>query len=135
MTREPASDRPLLEALTLGEVRTELERLVALAQTGDRPRPTLINPAGHPMPGWEWVVEQRTVRPRNTPPTWWVRTVEDPETSGAVYVSSPDSIAPGEDFGAMFPTDARRLGLALIAAADRAEHLHAGVARLEDHRP
>ncbi|MER0443100.1 hypothetical protein ABR738_00665 [Streptomyces sp. Edi4] len=49
------------------------------------------------MPGWEWVVEQRTVRPRNTPPTWWVRTVEDPETS--------------------------------------AEHLHAGVARLEDHRP
>jgi hypothetical protein len=87
------------------------------------------------MPGWEWIVEQRTVTPRQITPTWWVRTVDDHETSGAVYVSSPDSMQPGEEFGAMFPADARRLGLALIAAADRAEHVTAGVPRLEDHRP
>ncbi|MEU3399395.1 hypothetical protein [Streptomyces filamentosus] len=124
----------MIEGLTLQQVRKELEHLVALAQTGERPRPTLINPPGHPMTGWEWIVEQRTTAPRRTPPTWWVRTVDEPETSGAVYVSSPDSAAPGEDFTAMFPTDARRLGLALIAAADRAEHAHAGIPRLEDHR-
>ncbi|MER5302214.1 hypothetical protein ABT039_22525 [Streptomyces lasiicapitis] len=124
----------MIEGLSLGEVRKELEHLVALAQTGERPRPTLINPPGHPMPGCEWVIEQRAVTPQRTPATWWVRTVDDPETNGAVYVSSPDCMAPGEDFGSMFPTDARRLGLALIAAADRAEHQQAGVPRLEDHR-
>ncbi|MFC8570744.1 hypothetical protein ACFUIW_33805 [Streptomyces sp. NPDC057245] len=124
----------MIEDLTLEEVRKELEHLVALAQSGERPRPTRINPADHPMAGWEWVIEQRTVGRRHTTPTWWVRTVDDPDTSGAVYVSSPDCMAPGEDFGAMFPTDARRLGLALIAAADRAEHVHAGVPRLEDRR-
>ncbi|GAA1110576.1 hypothetical protein [Streptomyces javensis] len=125
----------MIENLTLQEVRKELEQLVALAQSGERPRPTLINPPGHPMPGWEWVIEQRTVTQRHTTPTWWVRTVDEPETSGAVYVSSPDCMEPGEEFGAMFPTDARRLGLALIAAADRAEHVEAGVPRIEDHRP
>lgn len=125
----------MTEDLTLGEIRKELEHLVALARTGEHPRPTLINPPGHPMPGWEWVIEQRTLRPRRRPPTWWVRTVDDPETSGAVYISTPDSLAPGDDFDAMPPCDARRLGLSLIAAADRAEHLHAGVPRLDDRRP
>ncbi|MFZ3475265.1 hypothetical protein ACODT3_42835 [Streptomyces sp. 4.24] len=132
--REPTPTPASPGHLTLDTIRKELERLVSLAQTGERPRPTLVNPPGHPMPGWEWVIEQRTIRPFGRPPTWWVRTVDDPETNGAVHVSSPDCVIPGEEFGAMFPTDARRLGLALIAAADRAEHLEAGVPRLEDHR-
>ncbi|MFD6541197.1 hypothetical protein [Streptomyces goshikiensis] len=133
--REPTPAPADTGHLTLGTIRKELERLVSLAQTGERPRPTLVNPPEHAMPGWEWVIEQRTTRPFGRPPTWRVRTVDETETNGAVYVSSPDCVTPGEEFGAMFPTDARRLGLVLIAAADRAEHLQAGVPRLEDHRP
>lgn len=120
--------------LTLGQLRRELAHLVSLADSAERPKPTAINPPGHPMPGHEWRIEQRTVSDRHSYPTWWVRTVDNPETSGAVYVSSPDAMYPGKDFGAMFPEDARRLAMALLAAADRADHLTRGVPRLEDRR-
>jgi hypothetical protein len=39
------------------------------------------------------------------------------------------------DFVPMSPLGARRLAMALLAAADRADHLAADVPRLEDHRP
>lgn len=124
----------LFEGLTLGQVRRELGHMVALADTAEHPKPTLINPPGHPMPGHEWIIDQRVIDRRATAPTWWVRTVDNAEGVDAVYVSSPDSMAPGDDFISMLPEDARRLAMAILAAADRAEHLGAGVPRLEDRR-
>lgn len=124
------------DGVTIEQLRRELAHLVSLADTAERPKPTTINPPGHPMPGHEWRIEQRIVTNRTSgPPTWWVRTVDDSETCGVVYVSSPDAMYPGEDFGCLFPEDARRLAMALLAAADRADHLVRGVPRLEDRRP
>ncbi|MFK0062652.1 hypothetical protein ACIQTN_25920 [Streptomyces werraensis] len=126
------------DELTLAQVRRELARLVALADTAERPKPDVINPPEHSMPGHEWRVAQEApfaVRP----PLWVVRTVDDPETRDGVYVAQPDPYVIYDwerqlDFVAMSPLDARRLALALMAAADRADHLTRGVTRLEDRR-
>ncbi|MFI8448209.1 hypothetical protein [Streptomyces erythrochromogenes] len=129
-----ASDPAPGSHITLHELRLELQRLVSLANTAERPKPTSINPAGHPMPGHEWTVEQRTVASYKGPRTWTVRTVDETESCDVVYVSSPDAMYPGEDFVPLLPTDARAVGMALIAAADRAEHAALAVPRLEDRR-
>ncbi|RZF02894.1 hypothetical protein [Streptomyces albidoflavus] len=122
-----------LDNIPLGEIRRHLHHLVALADTGERPRPTRINGADHPMPGQEWVVvEDVTSR---APHTWWVRTAEGSDrTDAAIYLSTPESMAPGEDYDSVRTADARRIALAILAACDRADHLHAGVTRLADHR-
>jgi hypothetical protein len=126
-----------LDSLSLAEVRRELAQLVAMANTAKRPKPGKINPPGHAMPGHEWRVAQ-TVVPNTRPPIWVVRAVDDPETCDGVFVAQPDPYAydweRGMDFTAMTTHDARRLAMALLAAADRAEHLTAGVTRLEDRR-
>ena len=123
------------DGLTLGQIRRELAHLVALADTGERPRPTSINPPGHPMPGQEWRIEQRTAVEVAKPPTWWIRSVDTPDDCGAVYISTPDGMRPGDDFDCcLVPEDARRLAMALLAAADRVDHLVANVPRLEDRR-
>jgi hypothetical protein len=129
----------LLNGATLAEVRRELALLVAMADSAERPKPTVINSPGHPMAGYEWRVDQH-VLPGRRSPMWIVRTVDDPETSDAVYVAEPDPYSAYDyeaslDFTSMSPVDARRLAMALLAAADRAEHLTAGVTRLEDRRP
>lgn len=129
-----AAEQHPADDFTLAEIRTELRHLVALADSAERPKPTAINPAGHIMPGYEWLIEQRTFDGRHPAPSWWVRTVDDSEGVDAVFVSSPDAMDPGGDFIAMFPEDARRLALALLAAADRADHQTVGVPRLEDRR-
>ncbi|BFP50062.1 hypothetical protein KCMC57_64300 (plasmid) [Kitasatospora sp. CMC57] len=128
-----------LDGLSLAEVRRELALLVAMADSAERPKPDLINPPGHAMPGHEWRVDQR-VLPGRRPPLWIVRTVDDEESRDFVYVAEPDPHHHYDwldklDFGAMLPIDARRLAMALLAAADRADHLTAGVTRLEDRRP
>lgn len=124
--------------LTLAQLRTELRHLVALADTAERPRPDVINPLGHGMAGHEWRVAQETASGVR-PPMWVVRTVDDPETRDGVYVAQPDPYLtydwePRLDFAAMSPTDARRLAMALLAAADRADHQALGVTRLQDRR-
>lgn len=123
--------------LTLGQLRRELRHLVALADSAERPKPTAINPPGHPMPGHEWFIEQRVnARGFQRVPTWVVRTVDEPDTSDAVYVCPSDVKTPNNewDFIAMDVVEARRLAMALLAAADRADHLAADVPRLEDRR-
>ena len=126
------------EGLTLAEVRSELSRLVAMADSAERPKPDVINPAGHAMPGHEWQIAQYVYAPTLRPPLWVVRTADDSDTPHAVYVAQPDPYVRYEghepDFISMLPLDARRLAMALLAAADRAEHLSAGVPRLEDRR-
>lgn len=124
----------LPDDLSLGDLRRELRNLAAVADTAERPNPTRINPPDHSMPGHEWVLDEQQHPYTMRGFTWTIRTVDDPEHADAVYVSSPDCTNPGEDFAPMSPTDARRLGLSLLAAADRADHVAAGVPRLSDRR-
>ena len=68
-----------------------------------------------------------------------MRTVDEEEAKEFVYVAEPERTRDYDwmdrlDFTPMTPTDTRRLAMALLAAADRAEHLTAGVPRLEDRR-
>lgn len=126
------------EDLSLGQLRRELRRLVAIADSAERPKPDVINPPEHGMAGHEWRVAQEVplgVRP----PLWVVRSVNDPETRDGVYVAQPDPYVTYDwegqlEFVAMHPADARRLAMALLAAADRADHQAVGVPRLEDRR-
>lgn len=56
--------------------------------------------------------------------TWIVRTADEDNSQtadGLVYVPAPDSTHPGLDFASMYSTDARRVAMALLAAADRAD--------------
>lgn len=125
--------------LTLAEIRRELRHLVALADSAERPKPDTIHPPEHAMAGHEWRVAQEAPFAAR-PPLWVVRSVDEPETRGSIYVAQPDPYVSYDwerqlDFVAMSPLEARRLAMALLAAADRADHLTAGVPRLEDHRP
>jgi hypothetical protein len=128
----------LPDDVTLDQIRRELGRLVAVADSSERPKPDVINPPDHSMAGHEWRIT--TEAPfASRPPLWLVRTVDDPETRDSVYVAQPDPYVAYDwerelDFVPMSPTDARRLAMALLAAADRADHLTAGVPRLQDRR-
>jgi hypothetical protein len=126
-----------LDDLTLGEIRHILTRMVAQADSSERPKPDVINPPGHSMPGHEWRITQTVLTGR--PPVWLVRTVDDSEVCDSVYIAQPypenrydwlDKL----DFTPMEPHEARRFAMAILAAADRAEHQAAGVTRLEDRR-
>lgn len=126
------------DGLTLDELRQELRHLVALADTAERPKPDVINAPGHSMAGHEWRVVQEAPYASRAP-LWVVRSVDEPETRDAVYVAQPDPYVtydwePGLDFVPMSPLGARRLAMALLAAADRAEHLTLGITRIQDHR-
>lgn len=128
----------LPDDLTLGALRRELAQLVAMADSAERPKPDVINPPDHSMAGHEWRVVQEAPY-ASKPPLWLVRTVDETETRDAVYVAQPDPYVTYDwerqlDFAPMSPVEARRLAMALLAAADRADHLTAGVPRLEDHR-
>ena len=125
--------------LTIDDLRRELRHLVSLADSAERPKPDVINPPEHSMAGHEWRVVQEAPF-ASKPPIWLIRTVDEAETRDAVYVAQPDPYVTYDwerqlDFVPMTPLEARRLAMVLLAAADRAEHLTAGVPRLEDRRP
>ncbi|HEX5567690.1 MAG TPA: hypothetical protein VFY14_12325 [Streptomyces sp.] len=121
--------------LSLADIRRELHRLVSIADSAERPKPTRINGPGHPMPGHEWDLREQAPPNGNRNFVWVVRTVDEQDTAdGLVYVSSPESMHPGEDFVPMYASDARRLAAVLLAAADRADHQALGIPRLEDRR-
>ncbi|WP_329376216.1 hypothetical protein [Streptomyces sp. NBC_01483] len=126
------------DSLSLSDLRSELHRLVAIADSAERPKPDTINPPEHSMPGHEWRVAQEA--PFATrPPLWIVRSVDDPETRDCVYVAQPDPYVTYDwerqlDFVSMFPTDARHLAMALLAAADRADSVSQGVTSLAARR-
>ena len=125
----------MADDLTLGEIRRELHRLTAIADSAERPKPTRINGPDHQWPGHEWDLREMSP-PRGTKDKVWViRTVDEQDTAdGMVYVSTPESMYPGLDFVPLYASDARRLALALLAAADRADHQALGIPRLEDRR-
>lgn len=122
------------EHLSLDDLRRELHRLVAIADSAERPKPDAINPPEHSMPGHEWRVAQEAPF-ASRPPMWVVRSVDDPETNDCVYVAQPDPYVKDDwerqlDFVSMRPTDARRLAMTLLAAADRADSMTQGVSSL-----
>lgn len=119
----------------LGELRTGLLQLVALADTVERPKPTRIHGDEHPMPGHEWDLREERHPHTGREYVWIVRAVDEQDTAGGlVHVSSPESMFPGDDFVPMYVTDARRLAMALLAAADRAHALATGVPDIGHHR-
>ncbi|MFJ8923899.1 hypothetical protein ACIREK_31030 [Streptomyces sp. NPDC102415] len=121
--------------LSLEAIRAELLRLTSLAGSAERPKPTRINGPDHQWPGHEWDLREMTPRGGTKEKVWVIRTVDEQNTAdGLVYVSSPESMYPGLDFVPLYASDARQLAMALLAAADRADHVAAGVPRLEDHR-
>ena len=122
------------EDLSLTELRRELHRLVAIADSAERPKPDTINPPGHSMAGHEWRVVQEAPF-ANRPPVWVVRTVDDPDTRDCIYVAQPDPYVTYDwerqlDFVPMQPTEARRFAMTLLAAADRADSVSHGVSSL-----
>lgn len=122
------------EDLTLADIRQELHRLVAIANSAERPKPDTINPPEHGMAGPEWRVMQEAPF-ASRPPVWVVRSVDDPETCDSVYVAQPDPYVTYDwerqlDFVPMHPSEARRLAMALLAAADRADSVSQGVTSL-----
>lgn len=123
------------QELSLEDIRRELHRLVSIADSAERPKPTRINGPDHAMPGHEWDLREQTHPHTQRDFVWVVRTSDQQDTAdGLVYVSTPESMYPGEDFAPLYASDARRLAMALLAAADRADHHAFGVTRLEDRR-
>ena len=123
------------EDLSLADIRRELHRLVSVADSAERPKPTRINGPDHAMPGHEWDLREQAHPHTDRDFVWVVRTLDEQNTAdGLVYVSTPESMYPGDDFAPLYASDARRLAMALLAAADRADHQALGVPRLEDHR-
>ena len=121
--------------LSLEDIRRELHRLVSIADSAERPKPTRINGPDHAMPGHEWDLREQTHPHTERDFVWIVRTSDEQDTAdGLVYVSTPESMFPGKDFAPLYASDARRLAMALLAAADRADHQAFGVPRLGDHR-
>lgn len=121
--------------LSLEAIRAELLRLTSLAGSAERPKPTRINGPDHQWPGHEWDLREMTPRGGTKEKVWVIRTVDEQNTAdGLVYVSSPESMYPGLDFVPLYASDARHLAMALLAAADRADHVAAGIPRLEDRR-
>lgn len=123
-----------VDDLSLDVIRRELHRLVALADSSERPKPDVINPPEHGMAGHEWRVIQDAPFATRAP-LWVVRAVDDSDTSDCVYVAQPDPYVAYDwerelDFVPMRPTDARRLAMTLLAAADRADSVAQGVSSL-----
>lgn len=120
---------PQAPAASLALLRKQVAALLSQIDTATLPPPDRVHGERADWPGHEW----------NPDKGWRMFTVEHPECAGFVYVDhSCDDIAyrwgePG-DWEAMSIEDARRIGLAFLAAAARADELFAGVSRLNVHR-
>ncbi len=104
-----ATSHPALRA-RLAEIRQELSVLIGDIDTRVRPRPDEVV-TGDGLPGPVW-------RPGEN---WTIRVVDPDSEPICVFVSHPyiwdDDIFP------LRPEDARRIGMAFLAAADWAERI------------
>lgn len=108
---EPAAHPSLVTRLA--EIRREVAELLGDIDTRVKPKPVEVIPAGEKLPGPLW-------RPA---PTMAVRVVDPDETPASVFVSHP-YLWEG-DLHALDPDDARRIGMAFLAAADWADRVRA----------
>jgi hypothetical protein len=127
-------DRPAsLNDFSLSEIRSELRKLLTLAETAHLPLPDREVPDVHAFgPGWEWRVKYRadvTYDPRRL---WSVIQRNPDDLAGVVYIHTPDSLT--GDYLATSTTEARELAMAILAACDRADQQAAGIPNLADRR-
>jgi hypothetical protein len=110
MTTYPVVHPALVDQLAA--IRQEAAGLVADIDTCVKPRPTHVVPPGQKLPGPVW----------EPAPGWTVRVI-DPDEDGpcAVFVDHVQTWVLPNDLEAITPDTARRIGTALLAAADRAE--------------
>lgn len=112
---------------TITQLRLQVAGLLSQLDTVEKPRPTSINRSPDPNPGAVWQPAKG----------WTVRTIDDGVTdSGFVYVTCPEHARSGccSDFDAATTDEARRLAMALLAAADWADGLASGVTPLDGRR-
>ncbi|WP_141703725.1 hypothetical protein [Planobispora rosea] len=95
----------------LAEIRQEVAGLLGDIDTRVRPKPSRIVPAGEPLPGPVWEPAE----------TWTVRVVDPDEVPVCVFVSHPHMWA--DDITPLDPIEARRIGMAFLAAADHADRV------------
>ena len=94
----------------LAELRQEVAGLLGDIDTRVRPKPGRIEDGRHlPGPVWEPVEK------------WTVRVVDPDETPASVFVAHP--VMWEEDIFPLDPIDARRIGMAFLAAADWADRV------------
>ena len=110
-------------------LRRQVAALLSQIDTATLPAPDRLHGRRAEYPGREW-------RPAKG---WQMRTVERPDDLPFIFLDhSCDDLSyrwgePG-DWEALRIEDARRIGLALLAAAARAEELLAGATRLDVFR-
>lgn len=111
---------PSLEIL-----RRQVAALLSQIDTATLPRPDKVHGKRHDRPGYQW----------DPGKGWRVFTIDDADSAGFVYV---DHICDDlnyrfgmpDEWEAMRIEDARRIGLAFLAAAAHADERFAGVSRL-----
>lgn len=116
----------------VADLRQEVAGLVAKIDTiGPPPPPDEYRSHDDYNPGPAWI-------PVTIPSgrQWIVRIIAESEAIGTVFVATPDAPCRDRDpdLLALDPTQARRLAMALLAAADRADTDMAGVIRLNSRR-
>lgn len=123
-----------LDDVSLSQIRTELRKLLTLADTAVKPRPDRKLPEVHPFaPGMEWRVNYRADEVYD-PNRLWSIIVRDPDdVANTVCIHTPDSMR--GDYIATSTTEARELAMAILAACDRADQQAAGIPNLADRRP
>jgi hypothetical protein len=112
---------------TIARLRDQVAGLLSMIDTAAKPRPTVITRAPEPNPGAAW----------HPVKNWTVRALDDDLTiPQCVYVTTPEHVrfSTPNDFDAVTTDDARRLAMALLAAADWADGLAAGATPLDGRR-
>lgn len=93
----------------LAELRQEAAGLLGDIDTNVKPRPVEVVPSGEKLPGPVW-------RPLDR---WTLRVVDPDDSAACVFVAHP-YLWEG-DILPLAPDDARRIGMAYLAAADWAD--------------
>lgn len=107
----------------LAGMRREVAELLAQIDTSAKPRPTYVRASHQTNPGPVW-------RPADK---WTIRCIDEHDLPCSVYVTSPDQVW-DDDFRAHTPEEARRIAMALLAAADYADEQQAQVIHLDNRR-
>ena len=96
----------------LAELRQEAAGLLGDIDTRVKPRPDRMEEGKH-LPGPVWMSADR----------WTIRVVDPDETAASVFVNHPHCF--DDDIVPLDPADARRIGMAFLAAADWADRVRA----------
>ncbi|MFF5261322.1 hypothetical protein ACFY4C_20460 [Actinomadura viridis] len=111
----------------IAALRAQIAGLLSQIDTAAKPRPTAVTWPPEPSPGATWYPAK----------SWTVRTIDDDLLAPRfVYVTTPEHFRfeASRDFDSITTDDARRLAMALLAAADWADGLAAEATPLDARR-